>query len=290
MNRYPKGARALAAAALVASGVCVSAQNPPQTNVPASPRLPLAPLGRVGNAITPAQEGWWRNEDGTVTFLIGYYNRNETTIEIPIGSDNRIEPGGPDMGQPTVFLPRRQYGMFTITVPKDFGTKRLTWTLVANGHASSITLWINQPYVVDPFRNAATGNTPPRVKLHPDGPELVAGPRGIAATYQSTVNTPLPLSVWVKDAGDTLHIEEPIALNRVTTPRVTWAKYRGPGPVKFDPATVTLPQNEGTASATATFSVPGEYRLRAQINDASGEGGGGDQCCWTSAHVTVQVR
>ena len=33
-----------------------------------------------------------------------------------------------------------------------------------------------------------------------------------------------------------------------------------------------------------------EYWLRAQINDSSGDCGGGDQCCWTSAHVRVIVK
>ena len=40
--------------------------------------------------------------------------------DIPIGPNNRIEPGGPDMGQPTHFLPGRQYGMFSIPVPREF--------------------------------------------------------------------------------------------------------------------------------------------------------------------------
>ena len=43
-------------------------------------------------------------------------------------------------GQPTHFLPRRQWGVFTITVPSDFGNKRLTWTLVANGQTTVIPL------------------------------------------------------------------------------------------------------------------------------------------------------
>jgi hypothetical protein len=29
--------------------------------------------------------------------------------------------------------------------------------------------------------------------------------------------------------------------------------------------------------------------LRAQVNDASGDGGGGFQCCWTTGHVKVTV-
>jgi hypothetical protein len=44
------------------------------------------------------------------------------------------------------------------------------------------------------------------------------------------------------------------------------------------------------ASTTATFPVPGEYVLRAQVSDESGESGGGDQCCWTTAHVKVTVK
>ena len=41
---------------------------------------------------------------------------------------------------------------------------------------------------------------------------------------------------------------------------------------------------------TATFAAPGEYILRVEANDETGEGGGGFQCCWTSAHVRVTVR
>ena len=79
--------------------------------------------------------------DGTFTLLIGYFNRNRAeTLEIPVGPNNRIEPGGPDYGQPTYFLPRRQWGVFTIVVPKDFGTKKLTWTIVANGETTEIPL------------------------------------------------------------------------------------------------------------------------------------------------------
>ena len=45
----------------------------------------------------------------------------------------------------------------------------------------------------------------------------------------------------------------------------------------------------GETLTTATFSEPGRYRLMATGNDVSGAGGGGDQCCWTTAHVDVVV-
>jgi hypothetical protein len=76
---------------------------------------------------------------------------------------------------------------------------------------------------------------------------------------------------------------------------VTWRKHRGGGEVKFarerlplvtkrDPAAIV------EAATTATFSAPGEYVVRAQVNDTSGDGGGGDQCCWTTALVKVNVK
>ena len=86
-----------------------------------------------GQSITASYEGWFQNKDGSYSILFGYYNRNEKQVlDIPIGPQNRIEPGGPDQGQPTHFLIRRQWGVFIVRVPKDFGDKKLTWTITAN--------------------------------------------------------------------------------------------------------------------------------------------------------------
>jgi hypothetical protein len=43
-------------------------------------------------------------------------------------------------------------------------------------------------------------------------------------------------------------------------------------------------------SGMATFAAPGEYLLRVQANDESGEGGNGFQCCWTNTYVKVAVK
>ena len=80
--------------------------------------LPVEPARETGNAVTGAFEGWFKNPDGTFSLLLGYYNRNlKQTVDLPIGPNNRIEPGGPDRGQPTRFLPGRNWGLFTVTVP-----------------------------------------------------------------------------------------------------------------------------------------------------------------------------
>ena len=140
-------------------------------------QLPLEPAHESGQSITGAFEGWFPNPDGSLNILVGYYNRNTMQeLEIPTGPNNRIEPGGPDQGQPTHFLPGRQWGIFTIRVPKDFGDKKLTWTLVANGKTTVIPLNVNTLWEVQPFAEAS-GNTPPYIGFAETGP-FVNGPLG----------------------------------------------------------------------------------------------------------------
>jgi len=71
--------------------------------------------------------------------------------------------------------------------------------------------------------------------------------------------------------------------------KLFWSKYRGPGEVTFDSAEPEVSQEDGHAKTTAIFSEPGDYVLRLQANDNSGNGGGGSQCCWTNAHVEVKI-
>lgn len=271
-----------------------------QTQAP----LPLEPLGIRGEAVFPALEGWFPNADGTFTILLGYYNRNQSQIlDIPVGPNNRIEPGGPDRGQPTHFLIRRQYGVFSIIVPKDFGNTKLTWTLVANGQPNAVSFWLNPPYLVEPFKNLANGNTPPVIKVS-GGPDLQGPPRGIAASLTAKAAEPLTLSLAFADKPPTYVAPSPITPpagrgagrggrgGRGGPPAavvITWTKFRGPGDITFGEARQEFPAQEGTATTTATFSVPGEYMLRAAATDSSGEGGGGDQCCWTTALFKVTV-
>src|SRR6187551_471672 len=108
-------------ATLAAAGVLVSAQAPsglaPQAGVGQLPSpLPLSNAIRErGSSVTPAYEGWYHDRDGSVRFLVGYFNRNtKQEFDIPAGPDNRIEPGAPDQGQPTHFSAGRQWGVFTV--------------------------------------------------------------------------------------------------------------------------------------------------------------------------------
>jgi hypothetical protein len=252
-----------------------------------SPALPIEPVKETGQSVTGAFEGWYENSDGSYTLLVGYFNRNsKQTLDIPVGPDNRIEPGGPDLGQPTYFQPRRQWGVFTVIVPKDFGKQRLTWTIVANGQTTTVPLHIDPLWIVAPFKDVALGNTPPSLRLTAEGAALQGPPKGISATYTATVSTPLALNVWASDDG----IRAPEARRPARLVSVSWSKFRGPGDVTFSSAAPAVDEKTGEASTTATFSASGEYILRVQVNDATGEGGGGFQCCWTNAHVKVTVK
>jgi hypothetical protein len=264
--------------------------------VPAQQQLQLQPPHDSGQSVTPAYEGWFANPDGSFSILFGYFNRNfKQELDIPIGADNRIEPGGPDQGQPTHFQTRRQWGVFTVTVPKDFGSKKVTWTLTANGATTAIPAGLDPLWEVAPFVDA-TGNTPPFIGFDEKGP-FVQGPRGESRSLSATVSSPLPLTLWVADDANVIP-----GATRPKTPAVTltWSKFRGPGKVTFaseKPAAEAVefqapPKTEfhGKATTTATFSEPGEYVLRVVANDWSGEGGRGFQCCWSNAQVKVLVK
>src|SRR5688500_16830726 len=168
------------------------------------------PVVNAGGPIYAAFEGWGPLQDGRNALLLGYFNRNKgQVIDIPVGPDNNIEPGGPDYGQPTHFLIGRQHGMFAITVPKDFGTKRLTWTIVANGHKTSVVFWLNPHYWIDFYKNGANGNEPPRIKFAMNGTEYIGPPREkTVATLSATVGQPLDLTAWAADQPPTIKFEE----------------------------------------------------------------------------------
>ena len=265
--------------------------------------LPLAPRPLSGRGITGAFEGWFPNPDGTFSLLMGYYNINQTeAFDVPIGPDNQIQPGGPDQGQPTHFLAGgRQWGVFTIIVPKDFGDKKLTWTITANGNTSAIPLDLKPLYRLDPFRDA-TGKTPPYIGFSNKGPFL-NGPRAQSESLKARVGTALPLTVWLADdARDPMTEQAKGGGGGRARPIVSvrWIVLRSPAPVKFDNAAPSVQKAElvspppgtpfnGKASTAASFSAPGDYILTLQASDATGGGPGGHQCCWSNAKVNISV-
>ena len=280
--------------AAIVGGVWVSAQQAP---------LPYGPPRAFGDSITGAFEGWFDNKDGTHNFLVGYLNRNlKRAQDVPIGPNNRIEPGGPDLGQPTHFMPARRTGVFIVTVPKGFAAdQKLTWTLTVNGQTTQIPLRMHRDYNVNPFSDVAVGNTPPRVRLV-ESATPIQGPVATLATalaMSATVDTPLTLTAWVDDDGKYSSGSNAPVRDGRSPVDIAWGKYRGAGQVTFSSEKAVMKVLKGgsvdqpfsaVGTVTAKFSAPGDYTLHAVATDFSGEGGNGEVCCWTNAYLKVTVK
>lgn len=221
-----------------------------------------------GQNVVPVFEGWQRNADGSYKFYFGYMNRNyKELIDIPVGPNNRFEPGPVDRQQPTHFYPRRSEFVFTVDVPKDWDkTKRLQWILVVNGKTETANGWLQPEWEVDEGviqMNLGPGGAPPNPPNH--RPEVTSAARDMTAT----VGAPVPLSVQVTDDG----IPRPRKPRPGATPqpqgvRVRWIHYRGAGSVAFKPErSVPVHGQPVSESTEAVFSAPGTYVVRAVVSD-----------------------
>ena len=243
----------------------------------------------VGQSISPVYEGWFENPDGTFSLSFGYFNRNyEQRLDIPVGADNRFEPGPADRGQPTHFLTRRHTGIFTVVVPADFGERKLVWSVTANGATFTVSGHLRAEWQIDVLREVTSGNTPPEVRFAPDE-KPGQGPSGVRARREARAGVPLELALWAVDDG----IRTFVRSARPPAVGLVWSKFRGPGAVGFGAAAPKLDEG-GRAATTATFETPGDYVLRGLVWDDSGPQGpimaGGFQCCWTNAYVDVRVQ
>jgi len=269
--------------------------------------LPSTPKKAFGASVSPAFEGWYDNADDTHTFLIGYYNRNWTTeIDVPIGPNNRFEPGDPDRGQPTHFMPNRGFGVFTVTVPKNTpASEKLWWTLTVNGVTQRVSFYMSPDYNITPQQASEESpggkfNHPPILRFAEGGPAIQNPIASMATALERTaaVGEPLALDYWVED--DALYASgsnAPISQTAKVVD-VTVSKFRGPGAVTVGKheALTTLKGGKpavpyaGRGSTTVSFSEAGDYLLLVTVNDLSGPGGGATGCCWTTSLIKVRVK
>ena len=246
----------------------------------------------AGQEVVPAYEGWEQNADGSFNFVFGTMNRNwAEALDIPIGPANNIEPGGPDQGQPTHFLPRRNRFLFRIQVPADFGENELIWTLTSpNGQTKKAYASLHPDYFIDevilqrnsgaPTADWLLTNEAPRLEVQGEATRTVA------------VGEPLTLTAVATDDGVPEWFRLPPRPTHVTTfgargLRVAWFVYRGAGTVAFAPeqfqvwedrrvganspwgpgwGAPPLPADD-TWQVQATFSEPGTYVVRCLAHD-----------------------
>ena len=256
-----------------------------------------------GQNVVPAYEGWEQNPDGTFNLVFGYFNRNlDEKLDIPIGQNNNLEPGGPDHGQPTHFLPRRNRFLFRVKVPGDFGQKELVWTLTAYGQTEKAFGTLRPEYVLDDIivmrdtgffgqRGKERENKPPVVKIEGDARRTVF------------LGQPLTLTALATDDGIPRPRPTPLQLPARYTAiglRVAWFVYRGPGKaVTFAPEQFKVYPDyrsnspwtpgwspppvpaDGRFPVAVTFSAPGTFVLRVMAHDGG---------LLDSQDVTVEVK
>ena len=249
-----------------------------------------------GQAVMPAYEGWERNPDGSFDLVFGTMNRNwAEVIDIPIGPQNNIEPGGPDQGQPTHFLPRRNRFLFRVRVPADFGDNEVVWTLTSpNGETKRAYATLHPDYFIDDLVLQRNNGAPAADELLVNEAPVLMVEGG--TSREVTAGQPLTLRARVEDDGlltpAALPPTDPERPGRVTKNaarglRLAWFVYRGAGKVTFEPEqfrawedtregsnspwapgwTVPPVPPGGTWEVQATFSEPGAYVLRCLAHD-----------------------
>ncbi len=284
------------------------------------PNLPLQPRPGGDYFIIPVMEGWYDNGDGSITVSFGYLNRNDETVEIPLGENNFIEPASFGGMQPTVFEPGHER-IFTVTVPADLAQTGIWWTIRSFGDEARVPGRRVVPgYELDK-RPLPNGAMAPLVYFE-EGGEVGQYPSGVMARTVERVRVGelLTLTLHTSDTA----VRTPYQRSTPSEPptvRVAWVKHQGPPgeiewvrhpstPVPEEPADappgggrgrgggqggqdeppppseIELPTGGGTALVQARFPAPGEYLLRARVNPSDA---GGGQCCWTNGYVRVNV-
>ena len=234
-----------------------------------------------GQNVVPYFEGWIRNTDGSFDLVFGYFNRNwQEELAIPTGPDNKFEPGAPDRGQPTFFLPRRQGWVFRVRVPADFGKQVLTWTIKANGKTETAYGELLPVEEITERIIMTRGNLNPG-EGDPNKPPAIT----IAVAATAAAGQPVALTANVTDDGlpkprvtaqrtaatDATRIQAQANSSATPRPRgltVTWMQLRGPTKVTFDPAGPS-PVAGGAVVTAARFPSPGVYAVRATASDGA---------------------
>jgi len=250
-----------------------------------------------GQTVAPAFEGWEQNSDGSFNMVFGYFNRNQDEhLHVPVGPENRIDPGGPDRGQPTYFFPRRNRFHFKIRVPADFGDQELVWTLTTHGHTEKAYATLIPEYIIDKqLPMLDIGN----FGRDPEGRDLLNEPPTVELEGSSErwVAAGALLSLTAAASDDGMPEPRPAPRGRPGSPRtrsnalglrVAWFVYRGDGAtVTFDPPQFKIhpdyrddsnsPWSPGweapelpadaTFPVTVTFGQTGTYVVRVLATD-----------------------
>lgn len=271
---------------------------------------PLAAQRDSGDIVAPMMNGWIKNDDGSVTYVFGFANKNRTeVVDIPLGPNNFIEPKQFDGMQPTHFpaysrggfVGLQERGVFSVTVPKEMASTEVVWTLTHAGHTWSVPARATSPAYEMSRAPAAWGSLNPAIRFDLNGPEStdregILGPRLTAKAGQ-----PVTLRAYAQDRGERDEYE----LEQDVYPLGSeWVLHQGPAAPRIENPKVTGRQRGADAGESgqtstngwieiatqATFPVPGDYLVRLRVDNFEAPDSQFDnQCCWSNAYVPVTV-
>jgi len=223
---------------------------------------PLAARKASGDMIIPVFNGWIGNEDGSVTMLFGFANRNrEEIVDIPLGPNNFLEPAQFDGMQPTHFpiydrggfVGINERGAFAVTVPADMAGTEVVWTLKYAGYENSVPGRATSTTYEMSAGERAYGTLAPAIRFEKDGPESISRVGIMAERVAASVGNPVTLSVFVQDPA-----------NRSNYPALISGSDRaeeGNDEAGADDWTHVQTQ--------ATFWEPGDYVVRLRVDNFS---------------------
>ena len=305
MNKYKH--LTAGALALVLMGLTAA---PLYAQLPAQLRdYPLAQFQTSGDLVAPFFDGWIAHEDGSVTMIFGFMNRNMGEIvDVPLGPNNYIQPTQFDGVQPTHFpiydrgglTGIRERGAFAVTVPANMAGTEIVWTLTHAGHSYSIPgRALSTAYEMS-LADRALGSLHPAIRFNRNGPESTDRVGIMGPQLTASVGTPVTLSAFVQDRG----MRNQYDVDNLYQVGTEWILHQGPAMPNLENASMTGRQREEAAgegamissddwteaTTQATFSVPGDYviRLRAD-NWAAPDSKMDNQCCWSNAYLPVRV-
>ena len=226
--------------------------------------------------IYPVFDGWETLADGSKVFYFGYMNRHTSEVTIPIGPENAFDQAPADRMQPTNFLPGRHEHVFTVKMPKDFNGK-FSWTLKTEVGVQKANASLDQLYILE------VEEEEPGAKAAP--PEITASDAAVKLSEAVHLTPRIKAEAPKREA--VIEGSGP----RQSGLSVAWSKYRGPGKVTITaeqaprpaapaaanngrrPAppptpgvttiTCSMPVSAQCGAASAKFSEPGDYILRA---------------------------
>lgn len=186
-----------------------------------------------GGSVSPILECVSAKAGGVFAAVFGYLNSGNSTVVVPIGSNNKFSPGPDDRGQPTMFEPGRHESIIGVV----FDGADLVWSL--NGGSATASA------------NSKACEPPPTIVVTP----TPVTPTVVATKTFTPTDTPVTPTNTLAPPTDTLIPPTNTPAPPTNTPVPPTDTPIPPTDTPIPPPTATL------APPTATLAPPTDTRI-----------------------------